>query len=433
MAGNGFLHLPQQFLRELHDPAILWELLVLAASIGAAFWLQWRFRHRPHAGGEAPNAGELGLRRIVFPLSALLLVLVLRAIVRPYIPVGLLDLAVPLFLSLAVVRAIVFSLRYAFPSARWLAASERLIAGVVWSSLALYLTGLAGPVVEALESIKFTVGKQKLDLWLILHGAVTALSTLLVALWFAGWLEHRLMRSEGIDSSVRVVLARAGKTALAVVALLASLALVGIDITALSVFGGAFAVGLGFGLKTIASNYVAGFMILLDRSIRIGNIIAIDATTTGEVKQITTRYTVVRTLAGTEVIVPNEYLVTNIVRNQTYTDSKVRVPLTVQVAYSTDLELAMRLMVAAARAQERVLDDPEPSAVVTGFGENGIDLELGFWIRDPEGGSGGLRSDINLALWRSFRDNGIEFPFPQREVRLLNAGELAGACAKREG
>lgn len=430
---TGFLHLPQQFLRELGDPAILWEVLALAVCVGIAFWLQWRFRHRPHAGGEAPNAGELGLRRIVFPLSALLLVLVARAVIRPYAPVGLLDLAVPLFLSLALVRAIVFSLRYAFPRARWLAASERLIAGVVWSCLALYLTGLAGPLIEALESIKFTVGKQKLDLWLILHGAVTALSTVFVALWFAGWLEHRLMRSESIDSSVRVVLSRAGKTVLTVVALLASLALVGIDITALSVFGGAFAVGLGFGLKTIASNYVAGFMILLDRSIRIGNIIAIDATTTGEVKQITTRYTVVRTLAGTEVIVPNEYLVTNIVRNQTYTDSKVRVPLAVQVAYDTDLELAMRLMVEAARAQERVLDDPAPSAIVTGFGESGIDLELGFWIRDPEGGSGGLRSDINLALWRSFRANGIGFPFPQREVRLLNAGELAGACGKTAG
>ncbi len=421
MMEREFMHLLNQLWRELHDPAILWELLALAVCIGAAFWLQWRFRHRSHPDGTHPNAGELGLRRIVFPVAALLLVLVTRAVMRPFNPVGLLDLAVPLFLSLALVRAIVFSLRYAFPRARWLAASERLIAGVIWFCLALYLTGLAGPVIEALESVKFSVGKQKLDLWLILHGAVTALSTVLVALWFAGWLEHRLMRSEGIDSSVRVVLARAGKSVLAVIALLVSLALVGIDITALSVFGGAFAVGLGFGLKTIASNYVAGFMILLDRSIRIGNVIALDAATVGEVKQITTRYTVVRTLAGTEVIVPNEFLVTNIIRNQTYTDSKVRVPLAVQVAYSTDLEQAMRLMVEAAQAQERVLDDPAPAAVVVGFGESGIDLELGFWIRDPEGGSGGLRSDINLAIWRSFRANGIEFPFPQREVRLLNA------------
>jgi small-conductance mechanosensitive channel len=241
-----------------------------------------------------------------------------------------------------------------------------------------------------------------------------------VALWFAGWLEHRLMRADNIDSNVRVVLARAGKSVLIVVGLLISLALVGIDITALSVFGGAFAVGLGFGMKTIASNYVAGFMILLDRSIRIGNIIAIDATTSGEVTRITTRYTVVRTLAGTEVIVPNEYLVGNIVRNQTYTDTQVRVPLSVTVAYSADLELAMRLMIEAAAAQVRTLKEPAPSAIVQAFGENGIDLELGFWIKDPGQGTGALRSDVNLAIWRSFRANGIEFPFPQREVRILN-------------
>lgn len=424
---TGFLRLLNDFWRELHDPAMLWELLALASCMAVAGWLQWRIRHRARAAGEARNAGELGLRRVVFPLTALLLVLVARAVMRPYHPVGLLNLAVPLFLSLALVRAIVFSLRYAFPQAHWLTASERLIGGTIWFCLALYLTGLAEPVIDGLESVKFSVGKQKLDLWLVINGAFTALSTLLVALWVAGWLEHRLMRSEGIDSSVRVVLARAGKSVLAVVALLASLALVGIDITALSVFGGALAVGLGFGLKTIASNYVAGFMILLDRSIRLGNIIAIDAATSGEVTQITTRYTVVRTLTGTEVIVPNEYLVSNIIRNQTYTDSQVRLAVRAAVAYDSDLELAMRLMVDAAAAQQRVLDEPAPGAIVVAFGDNGIELELGFWIKDPGEGTGGVRSDINLAIWKAFRAQGIEFPFPQREVRLLNAAELVAA------
>ncbi len=157
-----FLHLPQQFLRELGDPAILWGILTLAGSLGAAFWLQWRFHLYPMKGGETPGAAGQGLRRIVFPLSALLLVLVGRAVLRPHFPVALLDLAVPLLLSLALVRTIVFSLRYAFPGARWLTGSERLIAGVVWTGFALHLTGLAGPLIEALESIKFTVGKQKL-------------------------------------------------------------------------------------------------------------------------------------------------------------------------------------------------------------------------------------------------------------------------------
>lgn len=416
----GFFRLLNDFWSELRDPAMLWELLALTTCVALAGWSQWRLRHRPGRLSGSLHAGELGLRRVTFPLVALVLVIMARALMQPYTQVALLNLAVPLFLSLGLVRAVVFSLRYAFPNAGWLTTSERYIALTIWLCLVLYITGLSAPVIEGLESVKFTVGKQKLDLWLVLHGVVTSLCALLVALWFAGWLEHRLMRSDNIDSNVRVVLARAGKSVLIVVGLLVSLALVGIDITALSVFGGAFAVGLGFGMKTIASNYVAGFMILLDRSIRIGNIIAIDATTTGEVTRITTRYTVVRTLSGTEVIVPNEYLVGNIVRNQTYTDTQMRVPLAVTVAYSADLELAMRLMMEAAAAQPRTLKEPAPSAIVQAFGENGIDLELGFWIKDPGQGTGGLRSDINLAIWRSFRANGIEFPFPQREVRILN-------------
>ncbi|MCP5269213.1 MAG: mechanosensitive ion channel [Zoogloeaceae bacterium] len=415
-----FLKLLGDAWQELHRPEVLWELLALSLCLAIAGWLHWRVRQRTAPEGGWAMAGELGLRRLVFPLTSLLLVLLARAMLHRYAPVGLLNLAVPLFLSLALVRAAVFSIRYAFPEARWLATSERLIAGVVWFCLALYLTGLSEPVIAGLSAVKIPIGKQDLDLWLILHGLVTALSTVLVALWVAGWLEHRLMRSEGLDSNVRVVMARAGKSILTVVALLISLALVGIDITALSVFGGAFAVGLGFGLKTIASNYVAGFMILLDRSIRIGNIIAIDATTTGEVTRITTRYTVVRTLAGTEVIVPNEHLVANIIRNQTYTDSQVRVPLRVSVAYNSDLERVMQLMIDAALTQDRVLREPEPSTQLVAFGDNGIELELGFWIKDPGEGTGSLRSEINLAIWRSFRANGIEFPFPQREVRILN-------------
>lgn len=422
-----FMKLFSEAWRDLRDPAMLWEVAALVSCLAIAWWLQWRVRrHRSERGGLL-QAGEAGLRRIVFPLSALLLVLVTRELVRPYVPVALLNLAVPLLLSLALVRAVVFSLRYAFPAARWLTAWERYVAATIWLCLVLYITGLAEPVIAGLESVKFTIGKQKLDLWLVIHGIVTALATLLVALWFAGWMEHRLMGSESVDSNVRVVLARAGKSVLIVVALLVSLALVGIDITALSVFGGAFAVGLGFGLKTIASNYVAGFMILLDRSIRIGNIVAIDATTSGQVTRITTRYTVVRTLAGTEVIVPNEYLVGNIIRNQTYTDTQVRIPLPLSVAYDSDLELAMRLMVEAAAAQPRVLQDPAPSALVVAFGESGIDLELGFWIRDPQEGTGVLRSEVSLAIWRSFRDNGIVFPFPQREVRVLNMPDVKGA------
>jgi small-conductance mechanosensitive channel len=214
---------------------------------------------------------------------------------------------------------------------------------------------------------------------------------------------------------------------LSVIALLVSLSLVGIDVTTLSVFSGALAVGLGFGLQKIASNYVSGFIILLDRSIRLGNLVAIDDKISGTVAQITTRYTVLRTLSGTEVIIPNEYLVSNMVRNLSYTDTRVRVALLVQVAYSADIDKAMLLMVEAARQQARVLADPEPGVLLTEFAESGINLELGFWVSDPEAGTGGVRSDIGLAILKSFRENGIEIPYPQREIRILRTPSAASA------
>ena len=288
--------------------------------------------------------------------------------------------------------------------------------------------GIPAPVtqlIDALEQVSFRVGKQKFDLWMLIHGTVTIGVTLLVALWVASLLESRLMAADRMDANLREVMARLAKAVLTVVALLCSLSLVGIDVTALSVFSGAFAVGLGFGLQKIASNYVSGFIILLDRSIRLGNLVAVDTATSGTVSQITTRYTVLKTLTGTEVIIPNEYLVSNIVRNLSFSDTRVRVAVTVQVAYQTDLDQAMQIMVEAARRQERVLSDPEPAVLLTDFAESGINLELGFWVSDPEAGTGGVRSNINMAIWKAFRDNGIEIPYPQREIRVIGAPAMA--------
>ena len=201
--------------------------------------------------------------------------------------------------------------------------------------------------------------------------------------------------------------------------MLLSLSLVGIDVTALSVFSGALAVGLGFGLQKIASNYVSGFIILLDRSIRLGNLVALDDKTTGTVTRITTRYTVLQTLTGTEVIIPNEYLVSNMVRNLSFSDSQVRVTTSISVAYDTDIDRAMELMTAVALQHPRVLKDREPGVQLTQFGDSGLNLELGFWIADPEAGTSNVRSEINLSVLRAFRENNIVIPFPQREVRVF--------------
>lgn len=414
--------------RDLRNPGFLWQVFALALSLLAAWGATRTWQRRAAAVAAEPYGalrafGSGSLKRVSFPLLALLLVVVVRRAFRYWQlgPVSLLDLAVPLLLSMALVRAAVYLLRHAFSPSGWLATSERWIATVVWLGFALHLTGLAGPMIDLLQQVSFTAGRQTLDLWTLLSGLVTVVVTVLLALWLSGEIEARLLANEAMDSNIRVVLGRLVKAVLSVIALLLGLSIVGIDITALSVFSGALAVGLGLGLQKIASNYVSGFIILLDQSIRLGHLVAIDANTAGVVTKITSRYTVLRMLTGTEVIVPNEYLVSNIVRNESYSDSQVRVVVSLQVSYGTDLELAMRLMDEAARAQPRVLAEPAPQVLLTSFADSGINLDLGFWIGDPQQGTGAVRSAINMAIWRSFRENGIEIPFPQREVRLIGS------------
>jgi small-conductance mechanosensitive channel len=410
--------------RDVQQPDFLWQSATLCLSLGFGWWLTRLLRQRSQNQGTVDRSalqafGADGLKRLSFPLISLLLVLISRAALKHWGHVSLLDLAAPLLLSLALVRGTIYLLRRAFSTSGWLATSERFVAMSIWLCLAMYITGLSEPLIDTLEQVSFHVGKQKLDLWILLNGAVTVLATVLLALWVGGLIEGRLMMAKHLDSNLRVVFGRVTKALLSVIALLLSLSLIGIDITALSVFGGALAVGLGFGLQKIASNYVSGFIILLDRSIRIGNVVAVDATTSGVVTQITTRYTVLQTLTGIEVIIPNEYLVSNIIRNQSFSDTQVRLVAPIQVAYNTDLDQAMRLMKEAALAQPRVLPSPAPGVQLTAFADSGINLELGFWITDPHEGTGNIRSDINLAIWRLFREHQIEIPFPQREIRLI--------------
>ena len=416
-----------QFWRDMQQPEFYWEVLALALILAFSWSLSLRLRRRESLsatpGASALHAFGVGsLKRMFFPLFALVLVLILRHGLKSahVAHLSLFDLTVPLLVSWALVRVLVYVLRCVFSNGGFLTSFERLITVAIWGGVVLNITGLDDPLIETLEQVSFSIGKQTLNLWLLARGAVTVGVTLLLALWVASLIENRLMAAQQMDANVREVLARLAKATLSVIALLCSLSLVGIDVTALSVFSGALAVGLGLGLQKIASNYVSGFIILLDRSIRLGNLVAIDDKTSGTVAQITTRYTVLRTLTGVEVIIPNEYLVNNIVRNLSFTDTRLRVTVAVQVAYGCDLEQAMALMIAAAQSQPRVLVDPAPGALITGFADSGIDLELGFWVADPEAGTGNVRSDVSLAIWKTFRASGIEIPFPQREVRLLH-------------
>ena len=419
------LRLISDLLADVRDPDFVWQVVALLACLGLAGLIAgwWRGRHAEGAGRISDASS-----RLAFPLTGMLLTGLALATLGKVIHVNLLKLALPLLGSMALVRGVVFVLRQAFPRATWLAAWERIIAATVWGWLALYITDLAPFVIDAMESVQFHVGKQHIDLWTILRGIATVFLTVVFALWIAGVIEARLMRVHTLDANLRLVGVRVAKAVLTVVAILTSLALVGIDMTALSVFTGALGVGLGFGLQKIASNYVSGFIILLDRSIRIGNIIQVGSDS-GEVTQITTRYTVLKHPAGSEFIVPNETLIGSTVQNQTYSDTRVRLSTSVGVAYDSDLDLACRLMAEAAAAHPRVLSEPAPKVFLTQFADSAINLDLGFWIDDPEEGKGNIVSDVNFAIWRSFREHGVAIPFPQREVRLLNVDQAAAQTA----
>ena len=402
---------------DLTDLANYPEFIALAIALGLALFLS-RLARSADSLRSWGSFGAGGVKRMLFPLVALLTVWVCIVVLKQWFEVDLLRLAVPLLGSLAMVRAVFYLLRQVFPEGSVLASFERSIAVLVWVGLALHLFGLLPEVVDVLEEVSFHVGKQKLNLWVLLQGGFWVGITLLVAMWLGRVAEGRLLRAEHLDSNLRVAFARLVNALLVVMGVLITLPLVGIDLTVLSVFGGALGVGLGFGLQKIASNYMSGFIILVERSIRHGDMVTADSFY-GQVQAITTRSVIVRALDGREAIIPNETFITQTVLNHSLTNRKVRIGLPVQISYGSDLEKAMVLMAGAAKANPRVLDDPQPASYLVRFADSGFDLELGFWIGDSESGQLNVRSELNLAIWRDFRREGIEIPYPRREVRLL--------------
>jgi small-conductance mechanosensitive channel len=306
-----------------------------------------------------------------------------------------------------------------FGPSQWLPGSERAVSYTIWGALLLYYIGALQEIGNTLGEVKLPVGKSEFSVLDLGRDALALVLAIVISLWLSGMLEERLMRTTSGETNVRAVLAKALRAVLLLIAVLIALSVAGIDLTVLSVFGGALGVGIGLGLQKLASNYIAGFTILLDRSVRLGDMVTVD-NRHGIVTKATARYVVVRGLDGVEAIVPNEIMVTTTVLNHSYSTPDVRVGVPLQVSYESDLEVAMRLMVEAANRHARVLQESNPPTVtIQRFADNGIDLELGVWIRDPKAGHGNLKSELYLDIWRVFREHGVKIPYPQREVRLL--------------
>jgi len=405
-------------LSDLEQTRILWQLAVLGSSLALAWGFSRLLRSRLPISEGAIKVGLGGVSRVAFPLVALLLVVIGKTVLKNWHSINLLNIATSLLLALALVRLAVYALRKIFAPSGWLHSSERFIATAIWIGLALHLTGFLPEILDAMDELSFHVGKQKISLLTILSGILSVLVTVLAAMWLGRVLENRVMATENLDMNLRVVLSKLFRAVLVVLGILVALPLAGIDITVLSVFGGALGVGIGLGLQKIASNYISGFIILIDRSIHPGDVLTVD-NRFGIVSKLTARYLVLRSSDGTEAIIPNETMIASTVINHSYSNREMRLAIPVQISYQSDLNQAMTLIRQAAEGHPRVLKNPEPKVFLKAFGDNGIDLEMGIWINDSEEGQLNLRSDINLEIWRRFREEDIEIPYPQRDVRIV--------------
>jgi small-conductance mechanosensitive channel len=418
----------------LATPAGWIDLALVAVCFAAGWLLDRRVSLKSASGATVVKAGLGGVNRLLLPLTTLVLLLVAAAVFRHWQPPFFIAIALPLTVALALVRLMVYALRGLFGTPTWLPASERVISFAIWALVLLYFTGVLQQVSTELDALQIPLGSKHVSVYEILKGAIVVVLAIAGTLWLSGVFEQRLARAAHLDSNVRAVLTKALRALLLVLGLLFSLQAVGIDLTLLTVFGGALGVGIGLGLQKLASNYISGFTILLDRSIRLGDMITVD-NRHGVVTAVTSRYVVVRSLDGVEAIVPNDTLVTTTVLNHSYTSKDVRIGIPVQVSYDSDVDLALKLMEEAAAKEPRVLKAPNrPAAFIVRFADSGIDLELGVWIADPEKGQLDVKSAINRAIWQAFQAGGIKIPYPQREMRILNpvAADTLSATGSRQ-
>jgi small-conductance mechanosensitive channel len=405
------------WLTALSQTSVLIELGTLLAC-GVLAWLLARLVSRAFVEREL-NSIMFG-RRIVdgvlFPALLLCLAYAARKLLVTSMPLALFKLAIPVLISLLVIRMGVKVLQAAFNDTPLIRLLERSISWIAWVAMVLWVSGLLPLVMEELDQISWSVGGASLSVRKIIEGTLTAGLVLIISLWISSAIEARLLRkAKGGELSLRKAFSNAARALLMFVGLLLALSAVGIDLTALSVLGGAIGVGIGFGLQKLAANYVSGFVILAERSMRIGDSVQVD-NFSGVITEINARYTVIRSLAGRESIVPNEMLITNRVENLSLADPRVWQSTNVSVGYDSDADLVSRLLLQAAAAQERVLAEPGPAVVLLAFGADGLEFRLGYWIGDPENGSDNLRSLINLDILRLLREHHIEIPYPQRVI-----------------
>ena len=413
-------------LTNLRAPGLLEQVALLLLSICLGWLLARGLRRLFRINAVQPQVMQIGLvsfAKVLTPVLTLLLLVLFKLLMQKlHQPVNLLRLVIPLVASLALMRFVFYVLRRVFVRntgvGTFLLLFERTFGVLVWIGLLLYISGLWPDLIDYLDSTVLPIGRYKVSLLAIMQALVSVLVTLMIALWAGAALEERLMRMNTMHSSIRTVVARMARGFLILVAVLLSLSLVGIDLTMLSVFGGALGVAIGLGLQKIASSYVSGFVILLERSLSIGDMISV-GTFYGKVTQINSRYTVLQGLDGIDTVVPNEIFMINAVQNYSLTNRVVRLSTHVTIIYQDDIESILLLLEQAALAVNRVSHEVLPHALLLKIGLDGLELEVGFWISDPENGRLNVLSDVNRAIWRVLQDKKIKIAQVKRDIKIL--------------
>ena len=392
--------------------------IIITSGIIVFFLHQWSIASIANSSkGNWKFAGD-AFSKIVNPIIFSIIILISSYILNVYQDTNLLDIAQILAMALILIRFVVYLVRYILQPNPLLNAYENILSFILWIFVALYLFGILKPIINTLESITFSFGEKDFSILLVIQLLIGIFVSIIVAMTLGRFIENRLMKINQLSLNGRVMINKVLRIALYVIAVVIALDTIGLDLTFLSVFGGAFGVGLAFGMQKIASNYISGFTILLDKSVQIGDILTIGEHY-GIVNSIQSRYTVLRKLDGVEVIIPNETLIAENIVNHTSSDRKVRVAIDIQIGYNSSVDEATKIMLSCCNAQERVIkENPEPTVYLMNFGESGIDLKLVFFILDAEEGTYRLRSDINKEIWKQFTEKNIEIPFPQRVIHI---------------
>ena len=402
-------------------------IVVASFLIGHVVRRAWQRRPPPRRLWQALLLD--GLVRLVPALCAALLLLAVHAgLAGAALDTGIIDVALRLACILALVRAGVFAFSQLLGPHSWLHSWEPQVTSIVWLAITFQNIGWLSSIEETLDAIDLLPGKAQFSLWSLLKSLVVVTGFVLVGSLIARAIEQRVMKLRNVAMSTRVGIAKFSHFFLVGLGALVGVNAAGVDLTALTLVTGAVGIGLGFGLQAITSNFVSGFVLLLDKSIKPGDVISftgLTGTSTenfGWVQELRGRCVVVRDRDGVETLVPNQNLITGTVINWSYSDRKVRLKLPVRISYRDDPELALELLSRAVEGNPRVLQDPAPAPRLMQFSDHGMDLELRFWIADPQNGLNNVRSEVNRRIWRLFRDEGITIPVAQHEVRLLGPG-----------